>query len=511
MDTLEAETPDDAQTDDARSGVERLGRWMLPAALILGIVGDVLLRTFPLGLNAALWVTAALGCAAGLRYWRRERFSAWGLIFLALSWAFALCISWRDSTYLTWLAVWCLLASAAVTSGTVGGFLPACASFLEYTVTLVFGAARIVGGGWRTVKAADPRQWRVDSLRQPWVSGLVRGVLISIPILVVFGVLLVSADRAFGELISRVFSFDLEALRQHTVAFVISAWLAGGVLTALVLGIERPSPDEEAFRELQVGGVEAGVVMGAVDALFLAFVVVQFQYFFGGAGRIEAVAELTYAEYARHGFFELCAVTALTLLLQYGFHWLMRYRSGRARAVCRGLSVVQLLLVAVIMVSALMRMHLYVEAYGLTQLRFYSTAFMVWIGFSLMWFAATALWGYAKRFMVGMVVSGMLLVLVFHAVNPTGIIVSWNLDRVDEGKRFDAGYALSLGADAVPELVAGLDRLRKTDAAMVRNGLGRHWARLRDADWRTWNWSRARAARTLEGLFGEGGPGSVAP
>ncbi len=494
---------EEAATATAWDQPATLAYRVFPAALVLGVLGDILLRAVPYGLNAALWAVAVLACAAGLLHWRERRLPAWTAVFLAASAAFGLCLAWRDSVYLKWLAAGCSLASAALAAGVVGGFAPALASFLEYFGALLRGTARILLGGWRALTAADPRKWRGDALRKPWLAALLRGLLLAIPILAVFTLLFASADRAFGDLMSRMFSFDLEFLPRHVAALALSAYLAAGLLCAVVSGVARYMPDEETLRDIQTGGIEAAIVFGAVDALFLAFVAVQFQYFFGGSGRIESVAELTYAEYARRGFFELCAVTVLTLLLQYFFHWLSRGGTPRGKTVCRLLSVLMLLLVAVIMVSALMRMHLYVEAYGLTQLRFYSTAFMVWIGLSLAWFAVTALWGRAKRFTVGMVLSGLVFVVAFHAMNPGHIIVSWNLARIAEGKSFDARYALSLGADAVPALVAGLDTLRERDAVILRDGLMRQRHRQADDGWRTWNWSRAGAARALEGLFGD--------
>ena len=60
-----------------------------------------------------------------------------------------------------------------------------------------------------------------------------------------------------------------------------------------------------------LGIVELGIVLGLLDVLFLAFVLVQFRYLFGGAELVQVSATLTYAEYARRGFFELVAVAAL--------------------------------------------------------------------------------------------------------------------------------------------------------------------------------------------------------
>lgn len=328
-----------------------------------------------------------------------------------------------------------------------------------------------------------------------------RGLLLAIPILAVFALLFASADRAFGDLITRMFSFDLEFLPRHVAAFALSAYLAGGLLCTVVAGVAQRQPREKRRQRIQTSGIEAAVVFAAVDALFLAFVVVQFQYFFGGSGRIESVAELTYAEYARRGFSELCTVAVLTLLVQYFFHWLSQGARPREKTLCRLLSVLMLLLVAVIMVSALMRMRLYVEAYGLTEQRFYSTAFMAWIGLSLAWFAVTALWGRTKRFALGMVLSGLVFVMAFHVMNPGQIIVSRNLARISEGKSFDVGYALKLGDDAIPAIVAALDTLPEYDAHLLHSWLKRKWGKNTCTGWRRWNWSRSIAYKLLDDLY----------
>jgi Domain of unknown function (DUF4153) len=62
----------------------------------------------------------------------------------------------------------------------------------------------------------------------------------------------------------------------------------------------------------------AAVALTAVDVLFLVFVLVQLRFLFGGRGLVESSVGLTYAEYARHGFFELVVVAVLVLPLVLG-------------------------------------------------------------------------------------------------------------------------------------------------------------------------------------------------
>ena len=79
-----------------------------------------------------------------------------------------------------------------------------------------------------------------------------------------------------------------------------------------------------------LGFTEAAVVLGAVVALFAAFVVIQFQYFFGGQTNI-GMQGYTYSEYARRGFGELVAVAFCSLLLFLGLSAIVKRQNPAQR------------------------------------------------------------------------------------------------------------------------------------------------------------------------------------
>ena len=126
------------------------------------------------------------------------------------------------------------------------------------------------------------------------------------------------------------------SLRLFLVCFF--AWITAGVLWAGLMAripqnLVLPRP-----RVVSLGIVEVGVVLGLLDLLFLTFVVIQVRYLFGGAGHVAATAGLTYAEYARHGFFELVTVTALALPLLLLAHWLLRAETRAHEVVFKALA-----------------------------------------------------------------------------------------------------------------------------------------------------------------------------
>ena len=123
---------------------------------------------------------------------------------------------------------------------------------------------------------------------------------------------------------------------------------------------------------------------------FIAFMLVQLRYLFGGAAHVATTAGVSYAEYARSGFFELVWVTVLVLPLLLVADAVLRPGSRAAQLTFRVLAAALLLLLGVVMLSAMQRMWLYQRAYGLTDTRLYASAAMAWLALVFAWFAASA-------------------------------------------------------------------------------------------------------------------------
>jgi hypothetical protein len=151
-----------------------------------------------------------------------------------------------------------------------------------------------------------------------------------------------------------------------------------------------------------------------------------------------------------------------------------------------------LVLLDVMLASALFRMRLYTVQFGLTELRFYTSAFMGWLVLVFGWFAATVLRGRRERFGTGALLAGWLVLAALNLANPDGIIVAVNLDRAAHGRPFDVAYAETLSADAIPALHRGLPRLDTADACTAAWRLGEHWRRTLEAPHR-WTIALARA------------------
>ncbi|HEX4600147.1 MAG TPA: DUF4173 domain-containing protein [Gemmatimonadales bacterium] len=474
----------------------RLGLEILGTAAALGVASDALVRAVPWGLNAFLGTAALVAATAGLV--RRHhvpvsadaRWLALGALVLGSNYLA------RDSNTLRAYDAIGLAIVGSLAALSLRGVALRGRDAWQYAGAGLHAAVRACTGVFPLV--GRDVQWselpRGGALRQ--VRAAAVGVALAFPFLVVFGALFASADPVFGQLLATVVDVDFATLVGHTLLIAGATGLAAGYLRGALLG-DAPPATSGTGRRLPLGIIPVGTALGLVNLLFAAFVVIQLRYFFGGVELVQRTTGMTYATYARHGFFELVGASGLVLPLLLGADWVLRDATAAHRRAFRALAGLLLTLLAVVMTSALERMRLYVHAFGLSEIRLYATAFMAYLAAVFAWFGWTALRGRSQRFAFGALVQGFAVLAGLHLLNPDALIVRANLTSPGTERPFDWRYAAALSADGVPALLAGLPSLDPSARCAAARGLLRRWTTLETDDWRNWNLSRARARRLL--------------
>jgi len=483
---------------------------VLGAGLVLGLLADALLRApGEPALNLFLWTAALVAAIALLRHRQGAPTSREAATLPGVGLAFAATMVWRDSPTLKLLAFGATAGAFALAALDAGTAWLRRAGVTRYGIAVAVAAVRSGLGALLPLADVDwtaLRERSAGGSRRSHAGAIVRGVVIALPLLLAFGGLFVAADAMFERLVLNAFRFDLEELASHVVLAGFFGWVAAGYVYGFLTGTRLPSvwarsprdaiedsPLRILARRPSLGITEVGVALGLLAALFATFVAVEFRYLFGGAALVEVTPGLTYAEHARRGFFELVLVVALMVPVLLAADWLLRREQPRDERVFRAVAGVQLVLLAAVMASALQRMRLYLEAYGLTEARFYATSFLIWLAVVLLWFVATVLRGRRDAFAFGALVSAFVVAALLQAINPDAIIARTNLARERAGKELDAQYIAYLSGDAVPVLVPALPDLPTEARCRIAQRLLRLWGGKRELDWRSWNLSAARA------------------
>jgi hypothetical protein len=368
----------------------------------------------------------------------------------------------------------------------------------------------------KTLEPSKPSRWQR-------FFPILRGLIIAIPVLAVFAALLSAADPIFGDYLEDfVELFKLENLPEYIFRGVYILVLSY-LLTGIYIHAFTSDKDQKLIGEEKpwvshfLGFPEAAIVLGSLNALFAAFVGVQFRYFFGGQDNIK-VNGYTYAEYARRGFGELVIVALFSLLLFLGLSTISKRETSRQRRTFSGLGIGLVVLVAVMLVSAFQRLLLYENAYGFTRLRTYSHVFMVWLGVLLAAVVVLELMKRQRAFALAALLASIGFVLTMNVINVDGLIVQQNVGRAlkssltpevdrngkEVSSQLDAYYLQTLSADATPALIlahrdARLTTFDRNELAAILACQITILADKRNSDsWVSYHWAERRAFNLLK-------------
>lgn len=319
----------------------------------------------------------------------------------------------------------------------------------------------------------------------PAFRGAVLGGFVVVP----FAGLFLAADAAFAELGSRIPLPSVESIPVRVATFGIVLVAALG----LALVARRPLEAAERTARGRLAPIEWTIPLVSLVALFAAFVAVQLAVLFGGHDHVLETAGLTYAEYAREGFWELLTAAALTLTVIAAAARLAVTPQRRHRILLTTLLGLLCTLTLVVLASALHRLQLYEDAYGLTRLRLSAEALALWLGGAFVVVVVAGLVRAVRSRLADLAAAGTALALIaFSLVNPDALIAKRNIAHWHETGRIDIPYLSRLSADAVPEL-ARLPRPVRDDAVLdLADELGQA------EPWSSTNLGRERARDGLE-------------
>lgn len=380
-----------------------------------------------------------------------------------------------------WLVALCVLASWAVGSiALVGGWTWTGLAF--GSVALWFAPVRVAG--WVRRGRA-----RVRTGRGVKPGRVIAVAAISLALVALFGSLFVSADPEFGRL------FDA-AVPDVRVTNPVGRLFLGVLVAVAALAaayLRRRTPRFDALAPAPgrpIARWEWAVPLALLNVLFVGFVAVQVRVLFGGDRHVRDTVGLTYANYARQGFWQLAAVTVLTLIVVAVAVRKVDRRSAKDRMLARVLIGLLCGLSLVIVASAVHRMSLYENEFGFTRLRLGVMATELWLGVVFVLLLVAGVRMSARWLPRAVLASAAIGLLGFAALNPDGYIAERNVQRHADTGKLDVEYLRGLSVDAVP----ALDRLPEPARSCALAGLEVGGS----ASGFDYNAARARAQEILE-------------
>lgn len=492
------------QLEPAAFSVKRSGL-LLVLALALGWLFDFLFWKQAVGVNFSIFLAL---CMAGGLYW----LIACGLLpskkslFLIIPFLFFGVVSFSRREPLTvFLAFTFTLLSGGLFATSYLGGRWILYGLLDYFYKSILLLVDILAQPVQFVLQVRKDQASTAFGKNSPLWGLLRGLVIALPIVFCFSSLLASADVVFNQKLNNFFEDIGENVRRLTLILICAYFVIG-----LFLHSASKSEDKKLIGEEKpvikpfLGFTESAVILGSVSLLFLVFVIIQFQYFFGGETNI-GVAGYTYSQYARRGFNELITVAFFSLVMILGLNSLAKRETEIQRKVYSALSVVLVVLVMIILTSSYQRIDLGISWHGYSRLRLYPKIFLVWLGLLFVTVVVLEVIRRQKFFAFAALMASFGFAASLFFFNIDNAIIQRNVYRSWHGKNLNVPHLSSLSDDAIPLLAN--EFLYGKMPTSARQGVGailacyRYYAifpHITTHDWRSFNWSSWQAKRSLE-------------
>lgn len=319
------------------------------------------------------------------------------------------------------------------------------------------------------------------------------GLVIAVPLLAILIPLLVSADAAFDALLQKLPDWDFGEL--FTTVFFGTFLVCVLYVRGVALHGNHSQCKEETSRKKGMNPATVNTVLAAVALVYVAYLVSQLSYFFGGFMGL-LPAEYTMAEYARRGFFEMawiCAINLSIIALAVGLVKKERKAPLSTRLLCLFIGIVTLLLVA----TASAKMFLYIDAYGLTRLRVLTEVIMIWLGITT---AVVTVWLFMPKlpYMKAVLLCALLIGATVFWADVDTVTARYNVSAYLSGKMetVDVWYLSTLGDGAVPYLQQLTVEADSEIAQQAREAIERQYINSSE-DFRGWNYVNHKAEKSI--------------
>lgn len=290
-----------------------------------------------------------------------------------------------------------------------------------------------------------------DKDKQKNTVGILIGLGVSIPVLLIVVPLLMSSDVAFSGLVENLFGNFFSSLFKIIVGIALGLFLISYCFT-----LKKDSENDIVTYNFKgIYNTPIITFIAVLSCCYFLYLFSQLAYFFSAfGGFLPEGYEFTVAEYARKGFFEMAVIAAINLVIILGVFALSTKKNGKLclplKLLCGFISLFTLLIIA----TAISKMVLYINSFGMTILRLGTSAFMVFLAVV---FIAVLFKIFISRIKLlkTILISASAVLILLGTLNINGVVAKYNYQAYITGalNTIDIETLYELGDEGIPYIV----------------------------------------------------------
>jgi len=301
---------------------------------------------------------------------------------------------------------------------------------------------------------------------------VVKSIVIILPILFIILLLLSSADMIFNSAFSRLFNWLEDIMDDFSLYNVMGRLIQLSLLfiylsLVILFLVKDFSKKEPISKEKKTSdNFTIKLLLTVLNVVYVIFDIIQIKSLI-----FHSVGDgITYAEYARQGFFQLMFVSLINIsIILYS----KKYKNQDSKYI-NIMSIVMVILTFVIIVSSFLRMNLYEQEYGYTLLRLlvYITLFTEVI---LLIPTVKYIINPQTKILNYYIVIIVSVYTFINFINIDGVIAEKNIKRYYDNSKLDLYYLENYSTDNVSYLIRLYD---KADDKNIKKDLKSYLSRL---------------------------------
>lgn len=283
------------------------------------------------------------------------------------------------------------------------------------------------------------------------------GLAIALPSTIAVGVLLMSADNGFAEILSSFADGGLRSVIIFAVQLVIGLPVGSYLFSMFRRHKNENVRSDDNWRHMAgslrfVPASAAAFSAVPLCVMYVIFFFSQASYFLSAfVSRLPADTE-SYSAYARQGFFQLCIVSVIDLAVIIGINLFSKLNEeGKKSKFLKAMTVTLCVFTVLLIITAISKMGMYISVYGLTRLRFYTSWFMLLLGVLFIGIIISVIW---EKFNLSKfaVTAFTVMFAALSFSNADRLIAEYNIGRYLDGSLSSVDITMfsELSADALP-------------------------------------------------------------
>lgn len=286
--------------------------------------------------------------------------------------------------------------------------------------------------------------------KQKVIGKALIGIVCAVPMLLIIVPLLISSDDAFQGMMRKLFSNSFSNFFKAIFGIILSIFFLSYGFSLKKSQIKKTKGGTPASIE----NVYIVSFLSVISICYLLYLYSQLAYFFSAFSGFLPNKEITYAEYARKGFFEMCIIAVINLMIVFFTLLIAKKKEGKVCNTIKVLATFVATFTLIIIATAISKMVLYIDAYGMTVLRLTTSAFMVFLAVVFVSVILRIFFIKINIIKTALVAAGCILLLL-GTVNVNAVCARYNYESYISGRldSVDVKAMYQLGDEGIPYLV----------------------------------------------------------